>query len=334
MAQLRNRRQALGIITVASLSSLSTQAWAQASGWKPTDRVSYILGVSPGGSVDIYARGVQEALTQMNLLNGQSMIIDYKPGGAGTISLQALAKTAGTGLGLGTFHTSTLVAIGAGILKADLRDTPPVAMLVEETQMVAVRADSSIRNAQDLVSILRKDPTVLKIGVAPSLGSGTHLSIAKPLKEAGVNIKQLTVAPFKASSESMVALLGGHIDVISATAPVIMPQMAAGKVRAIASASPSRGTGSLAQVPTWREQGVPADFMTYNGLLLGPHSTSAQIAFWEDALRKVSQNPAWIALVEKNGGRPVFRTAAESMQYMASEQQSITDLVQEMGLAK
>ena len=326
-----DRRQILAAACAASLAPLASGVRAQPA-WKPADRVSYILGVTPGGSVDIYARGVQEALTSMNLLNGQTMIIDYKPGGAGIISLQALAKTAGTGLGLGTFHTSTLVAIGAGMLKADLREYPPVAMMVEETQMVGVRADSPLRNAQDLVAALRKDPTSLRIGVAPSLGSGTHLSIAKPLKEAGVNIKNLTVAPFKASSESMVALLGGHIDVISATAPVIMPQVAAGKVRAIASASPSRGPGPLAQVPTWREQGVAADFVTYNGLLLGPNSTPAQIAFWEDALRKVSQNPAWTALVEKNGGRPVFRSAAESMQYMVSEQQSITALVQEMGL--
>lgn len=334
MNQPFNRRQALGFIAGASLTTFNAQTWAQSPGWKPGDRVNYILGVTPGGSVDIYARGVQEALTQMNLLNGQTMIIDYKPGGAGIISLQALAKTAGSGLGLGTFHTSTLVAIGAGMLKADLREYPPVAMMVEETQMVAVRADSPIRNAQDMVAALRKDPASLKIGVAPSLGSGTHLSIAKPLKEAGVNIRQLTVAPFKASSETMVALLGGHIDVISATAPVIMPQALAGKVRAIAAASPTRGSGPLAQVPTWREQGVAADFITYNGLLLGPNSTPAQIAFWEDALRKVSQHPAWLALVEKNGGRPVFRNAAESMQYMESEQKSITALVQEMGLAK
>jgi len=326
-----DRRQLLAFTCAASATSFAPYALAQAP-WKPTDRVTYILGVSPGGSVDIYARGVQEALTQMNLLNGQSMIIDYKPGGAGIISLQALTKTAGTGLGLGTFHTSTLVAIAAGILKADLREYPPAAMMVEETQMVAVRADSSLRSAQDLVSALRKDPTSLKIGVAPSLGSGTHLSIAKPLKEAGVDIRNLTVAPFKASSESMVALLGGHIDVISATAPVIMPQVAAGKARALASASPARGTGALAQVATWREQGVAADFVTYNGILLGPNSTPAQIAFWEEALRRVSQNPTWIALVEKNGGRPVFRSAAESAQYMASEQRVINALVQEMGL--
>ena len=315
-----------------ALSSIGFGAYAQANAWKPTDRITYVLGVTPGGSVDIYARGIQDAMVQLNLIQGQTMLIDYKPGGAGIISLQQLQRNAGNAHWLGTFHTSTLVAIAAGMLKADLKEYPPVAMMVEETQLVAVRADSNVKSVADLVSTLRKDVTALKIGVAPALGSGTHLSIAKPLKVAGVDIKNLTIAPFKASSETMGALLGGHIDVISATAPVIMPQVAAGKVRVLASASPTRGTGPLAQVPTWREQGVAADFVTYNGILLAPNMSNAQIAFWEDALRKVSQHPAWIALVEKNGGRPVFRDHAESLKYMVSEQKSINELVQELGL--
>jgi len=315
-----------------ALSGMGLKASAQSSSWKPTERMTYVLGVTPGGSVDIYARGIQDALTQLNLIHGQTMLIDYKPGGAGIISLQQLQRNAGNAHWLGTFHTSTLVAIAAGMLKADLKEYPPVAMMVEETQMVAVRADSTLKTGTDLVAALRKDATSLKIGVAPALGSGTHLSIAKPLKVAGVDVKNLTVAPFKASSETMGALLGGHIDVISATAPVIMPQVAAGKVRVLASASPTRGTGPLAQVPTWREQGIAADFVTYNGLLLPPNVSSAQIAFWEDALRKVALHPAWVALVEKNGGRPVFRDHADSMKYMLSEQKAIAELVQELGL--
>lgn len=325
---LKRREFALAM----TLGSMGLPVSAQSMTWKPTDRITYVLGVAPGGSVDIYARGIQDALTQLNLIQGQTMLIDYKPGGAGIISLQQLQRNSGNAHWLGTFHTSTLVAIAAGMLKADLKDYPPVAMMVEETQMVAVRADSNIKSATELVTALSKDVTSLKIGVAPALGSGTHLSIAKPLKVAGVDIKNLTVAPFKASSETMGALLGGHIDVISATAPVIMPQVAAGKVRVLASASPTRGSGALAQVPTWREQGIAADFVTYNGLLLPPNMSAAQIAFWEDALRKVSQHPAWLALVEKNGGRPVYRDHAESMKYMVSEQKSINELVQELGL--
>ncbi len=326
---LKRREFALAM----TLGSMGLPVSAQNSTWKPTDRITYVLGVTPGGSVDIYARGIQDALTQLNLIQGQTMLIDYKPGGAGIISLQQLQRNAGNAHWLGTFHTSTMVAIAAGMLKADLKDYPPIAMMVEETQMVAVRADSNIKTGIELIAALRKDATALKIGVAPALGSGTHLSIAKPLKVAGVDIKNLTIAPFKASSETMGSLLGGHIDVISATAPVIMPQVAAGKVRVLASASPTRGIGSLSQVPTWREQGIAADFVTYNGLLLPPNMSAAQIAFWEDALRKVSQHPAWLALVEKNGGRPVYRDHAESMKYMLSEQKSINDLVLDLGLA-
>lgn len=326
---LKRREFALAM----TLGSMGLPVSAQSSTWKPTDRITYVLGVTPGGSVDIYARGIQDALTQLNLIQGQTMLIDYKPGGAGIISLQQLQRNAGNAHWLGTFHTSTMVAIAAGMLKADLKDYPPIAMMVEETQMVAVRADSNIKTGIELVAALRKDATALKIGVAPALGSGTHLSIAKPLKVAGVDIKNLTIAPFKASSETMGSLLGGHIDVISATAPVIMPQVAAGKVRVLASASPTRGIGSLSQVPTWREQGIAADFVTYNGLLLPPNMSAAQIAFWEDALRKVSQHPAWLALVEKNGGKPVYRDHAESMKYMLSEQKSINDLVLDLGLA-
>lgn len=326
---LKRREFALAM----TLGSMGLPVSAQNSTWKPTDRITYVLGVTPGGSVDIYARGIQDALTQLNLIQGQTMLIDYKPGGAGIISLQQLQRNAGNAHWLGTFHTSTMVAIAAGMLKADLKDYPPIAMMVEETQMVAVRADSNIKTGIELVAALRKDATALKIGVAPALGSGTHLSIAKPLKVAGVDIKNLTIAPFKASSETMGSLLGGHIDVISATAPVIMPQVAAGKVRVLASASPTRGIGSLSQVPTWREQGIAADFVTYNGLLLPPNMSAAQIAFWEDALRKVSQHPAWLALVEKNGGKPVYRDHAESMKYMLSEQKSINDLVLDLGLA-
>ena len=326
---LKRREFALAM----TLGSMGLPVSAQNSTWKPTDRITYVLGVTPGGSVDIYARGIQDALTQLNLIQGQTMLIDYKPGGAGIISLQQLQRNAGNAHWLGTFHTSTMVAIAAGMLKADLKDYPPIAMMVEETQMVAVRADSNIKTGIELIAALRKDATALKIGVAPALGSGTHLSIAKPLKVAGVDIKNLTIAPFKASSETMGSLLGGHIDVISATAPVIMPQVAAGKVRVLASASPTRGIGSLSQVPTWREQGIAADFVTYNGLLLPPNMSAAQIAFWEDALRKVSQHPAWLALVEKNGGRPVYREHTESMKYMLSEQKSINDLVLDLGLA-
>lgn len=126
-------------------------------------------------------------------------------------------------------------------------------------------------------------------------------ALAKPLRVAGVAADKLTVAPFRSSADSIGALLGGHVDVVSATAPLVMPQVAAGKLRVLASAARERGTGPQAQIKTWREQGVAADYVTYNGVTLAPGVNAEQIRFWENALRAVSQGKAWIAMVEKSG---------------------------------
>jgi putative tricarboxylic transport membrane protein len=129
----------------------------------------------------------------------------------------------------------------------------------------------------------------------------------------------------------MTALLGGHVDVVSATGPTVVPMVAAGKVRMIASAAPTRGTGPLAKVVTWREQGVAADYVSYNGVLLPQGVNADQIRFWEEALRKVAQSPAWTSLVEKSGNTPMFKGYVDSYRYLNSELKATQALVAELG---
>ena len=246
--------------------------------------------------------------------------------------MQQLKANAGHGNYLGTFHTGAIAGAVTGLIKADPRDFTPVAMMVEETSLVAVRADSPWKTGTDLVNALKADPTKARIAVAPALGQNTHMAIAKPLKQAGVAIDKLTIAPFRSSGESVTALIGGHVDVVSATAPTILPQVAAGKLRILASAAPEPGTGPLAGVKTWREQGVAADYVSYNGVMLPPGVNAEQIRFWEDALRKVSQDKQWLALVEKSGNKPIFRSYVESHRYLMTEWKAATELAAQLGL--
>ena len=260
------------------------------------------------------------------------MLNENRPGAGGLIALQQLQRNRGNAHYLGTFHTGSLAGQVTGILKADMREFVPVAMLVEETTLVAVRADSPFKSAKDLLDALRRDPTSVKIAVAPLKGLNTHLAIAKPLKVAGVDITKLTVVPFRSSADSMGALLGGHVDVVSATGPTVVPIAQAGKVRMLVSAAPVRGTGPLASVPTWREQGVAADYVSYNGVLLPPGVDAEQIHFWEQALRKVAASKDWIALVEKSGNKPMFKGYVDSHRYLQDELKATQALVAELGL--
>ena len=214
-----------------SLLGLPGRGHAQGTTWQPTQAVNYLISVAPGGSVDLYARGIKNALESLALVNGQTVLPDNKPGAAGLLALQVMQRNAGNAHYLATFHTGGIAGQVTGMLKADVRDYVPVAMLVEETTLVAVRDDSPLKTARDLVDALKRNPASVKIAVAPLPGLNTHLAIAKPLKVAGVDVSRLTVVPFRSSGDSMTALLGGHVDVVSATGPTVVPLVAAGKVR-------------------------------------------------------------------------------------------------------
>lgn len=324
-----NRRFAAALLAGSCLLAATAQAQ---SAWKPTERINFIVGVAPGGTVDLYARGIKDTLDTLKLINGQTILVENKVGAGGALAMQQLKSQSGNAHYLGTFHTGAIAGAVTGLIKADPRDFTPVAMMVEETSLVAVRADSPLKTGTDLVNALRADPTKLRIAVAPALGQNTHMAIAKPLKVAGVAIDKLTIAPFRSSGESVTALIGGHVDVVSATAPVILPQVQAGRLRILASAAPEPGTGPLAGVKTWREQGVPADYLSYNGVMLPPDVNAEQIRFWEDALRKVSQDKHWIALVERSGNKPIFRGYVESHRYLMSEWKAATELAASLNL--
>jgi putative tricarboxylic transport membrane protein len=319
-----------GLLAATALAPAHAQAQ---NPWQPTERVTYLIGVAPGGTVDLYARGIKDQLEGLKLVNGQTVLPENKVGAGGAIALQALAQNAGNGHWLATFHTGSIAGAVTGLIKADVRQFPPVAMMVEETSLVAVRADSPLKTAADLVAALKANVASQRIAVAPALGQNTHLAIAKPLKVAGVAIQQLTIAPFRSSGESVNALLGGHVDVVSATAPTIVPHVLAGKLRILASAAPERGTGPLADVKTWREQGVAADYVSYNGVMLAPKASPEQHKFWESALRQVAQNPAWVALVEKSGNKAIFRGSEASQRYFEAEWKATSELAAELGLA-
>lgn len=327
-----HRRAIIRLAGATSITGFWPASAQQPGAWQPTERVTYVIGVAPGGTVDLYARGIRDQLEGQKLVNGQAVVPENKVGAGGAIALQALAQNAGNGHWLGTFHTGSIAGAVTGLIKADVRQFPPVAMMVEETSVVAVRADSPIRSGADLVAALNGNPAALRIAIAPALGQNTHLAIVKPLKVAGAAIDKFTIAPFRSSAESVTALLGGHVDVVSATAPVVVPHVLSGKLRIVASAAPERGAGPLAEVRTWREQGVAADYVSYNGVMMTPGATPAQQAFWEAALRRVAQTPEWVALVEKSGNKAIYRGREESQRYLESEWKATTELAQDLGL--
>ena len=313
--------------------SAALPGWAGAQAWRPERNVEFVVPAGPGAALDTAARQVKELTGRLQLLP-TPMIVTNRPGGAGMVAMGALQARPGDAHMLVTLTHSSINNKLVGEVALGYEDFTPLAILFDEFITVAVRADSPVRTGRDLAEALRRNPAALSVGVATSVGNHIHAAIAKPLKAAGVDIGRMTVVPFKSSAESMTNLLGGHLDVVSASAVNVISLMKTGKIRVIAVAAAERLGGDLAEVPTWREQGVDAVYSSSQGVLGARGLGAAQIAFWEGVLERVTSTPEWQAFLAKNHWKPRFLRHAEARRYLDAEAEVARSLLGDLGLLK
>ncbi|MBH1965147.1 MAG: tripartite tricarboxylate transporter substrate binding protein [Comamonadaceae bacterium] len=304
-------------------------AAAYAQEWKPTAAVEFIVPSGPGGAADQYARAMGAAFQKMDLLGGQAWVPQNRSSGTGVIALQALQQKPGNPHSMTLLHTGINVSNLTGELKLTPADFTPTTVFLRETMALTVKADSKFGNAREFVEQVKRDPGSVRIGY---LGHHVLLSLAKPLKAAGVDIKKLTLVPYKSTAEALTALLGGFVDAVPGSTPNLLGMITGGRVRALAVSSDERLGGAFASVPTWREQGVDSSFSSVYGILLPKGVSQDAVHYWETAFQKLSANPDWIALLERNGAHPVYWNQRQTIEYLAKERQDLAPLVKDLGL--
>lgn len=322
-----HRRQFLAV------SSLAVPSLALAAGqpaWAPGPRVEFVVPSGPGAALDAAARKISRLLEQQRF--SPAITVSNRSSAHGIVALNVLQKNEHDANWLSTLSSSLVYSEAHGALPVPHTDFTPLATLLTEYVVVAVRADSPLRTGRDLIERLRPDPGALSIGVATTVGNHIHLGIAKPLKAGGVEVARLRPVPFKSSAESITALLGGHLDVASATTPNVLPHLANGSIRLLAVASAQRLGGALAGVPTWREQGIDAVGQSIQGVMTTKGITPAQQAYWTEALRTVTRTPEWREFLAQNQWQENFLGPADTAAYLARELREVRQLLQELGL--
>lgn len=326
----RRNLLASGLALICS-AWLPAQAQTAAAGdWKPQKATEFIVPSGAGAALDVAARKLTDLLAREKLAPG--FVISNKSGAHAIVALEGLHRHPGDAHTLMTLSTSYGNSQAQNALPAHLQKGTPVATLFREFITVVVRADSPLRSAQDLVAQLKKDPGKYSIGIATTLGNHIHLGAAQPLKQAGVDIKGLRIVPYKSSGESMTALVGGHLDVVSATTPNLLPYLQSGRVRVLAIASEQRLGGAFAQSPTWKEQGIDYVSDSFQGVMTVPGASEAQKAYWVQALRKVSETQEWKDFVALNQWEPWFQGPQATQQLVQAQQKNNQALLAELGL--
>jgi len=323
--------------TLAAGMALACSAWLPAQAqtasdadWKPRKSTEFLVPSGAGAALDVAARKLTELMAREKL--APSFVVSNRSSAHGIVALEGLHRHPGDAHTLMTLSTSYGNSQAQNALPEHLQKGTPVATLFREYVTVVVRADSPLRNTADLIAQLKQDPGKYSIGIATTLGNHIHLGVAQPLKQAGVDIKGLRVVPYKSSVESMTALVGGHLDVVSATTPNLLSYLQAGRVRVLAIAAEQRLGGAFAQAPTWKEQGIDYVSDSFQGVMTVPGASEAQKAYWVNALRKVSETREWKEFVALNQWEPWFQGPEATQQLLQAQFRNNQALLGELGL--
>jgi putative tricarboxylic transport membrane protein len=306
---------------------------ARAQAWSPQRNVEIVVGSAPGGSNDKTARTVEHILTTAKLVPTSVTVVN-RPGGGSTIAFNYVMQKAGDPHVLMVGTPSLLTNQITGLSKQQYTDFTPIASLLNDYIVFAVNAEGPIKSGKDLIARLRKDPKSVTIGFATALGSHNHIAAGLLMKAIGGNARDLKVIAHKGSAEAVTNLMGGHIDLVTTAAGNVASHVAAGKLRVIAVAANTRFTGQLADIPTWKEQGVNLVFGGWRGILAPKGLTPQQTAYWENTLRKVTETPEWKADLEKNFWADDFVPGAQFRKELDKDYEAMKSVLVDIGLAK
>jgi tripartite-type tricarboxylate transporter receptor subunit TctC len=238
------------VAAVSTSLTVATTAKAQSTDW-PTRTIKMIVPFGPGSTPDILARLVADKMSQ-NLK--QSVIVENRAGAGGNIGTQAAAKAAPDGYTIGVSITGPLVnntVLYSKLGYDPFKEFAPITLAAIQPNVLAVSSTLGVNTAQELVTLLKKNPG--KYNYA-SVGNGTvaHLSMELIKNKSGTYIVHI---PYASSPAAVTSILAGDTQMASLAPSAIMPQVAAGKLKALAVSTAQRYPGL--DLPTFKEVGIP-----------------------------------------------------------------------------
>ncbi len=245
----------------------------------PLDKPECIAPAKPGGGFDLTCKLVQSGLMEGKHIS-DAMRISYMPGGIGAVAYNAIVAQRPA-------ESNTLVAYSGGSLlnlaqgkfgRYNENDVRWLAAIGTDFGAVVVADKSPFKTLQDLIAAVKADPTKVVFGAGGTVGSQDWMKAALTARAAGLNPKAMRFVAFEGGGEALTALQGGHVHVYSGDASEAEEQIKAGaKIRVLAVMSDKRLDGSLAQVPTAKEQGLDIEWPVIRGFYLGPKVSDARL---------------------------------------------------------
>ena len=272
----------------------------------PSKPVTIVVPYPPGGSNDTFARELGKKLSDAWKI---PVIVDNRPGAGGSIGAAAVSKAAPDGYTLCLLSSSftTNAAIQPNLPFDPVNGFAPVGMVAKGPMILAVAQQVPAKTTLELFDYARRNPGKLNFA---SSGQGSTNHFATELLMEAAHI-QMTHVPYKGMNPAVTDIIGGHVDVLIASAPSIYQHVKAGKIRGIGvtSKGPSTVVPDLAPIAS---MGVPNySFELWWGVL-APHGTPAEIVEKVNAdMNRILATPEMKEVFLREGAEPAVMTPAQ-----------------------
>ena len=293
----------------------------------PNRPITLIVPNPPGGSSDANARILADALTK---ILKQPIVVNFKPGVGGQIGNAFVAKSKPDGYTLLMGLSSIMVSPDAERAQGktslyEVNQLVPIAMISNDPMVMLVKTDAPWKNLNELMKAAKEKPNAITYSSSGNFGP-IHLSVEMLAHAAGAKFLQI---PFGGGGPSMLALLGGQVDMTTAIPSVAIPQIESGKVRPIAVSGPKR-IKMLPNVPSYREAGYDAEFNIWNGLFVPIGTPQEIIDKLNHAIKEAVQSGQIETAMDQRGMIFDYRDTSEFKKFAKEDGDRMIKVVQTM----
>lgn len=279
----------------------------------PAKSIRVVVGFQAGGGVDISARAIGKYLTDAL---GQSIVVDNKPGAAGNIAANLVAKATPDGYTLLMSNSTIAIPSLFVNLPFDVRkDFDPVSLVAIGPSVLAVNPSLAAANVTDLINLAKAKPRQLIYG-SGGVGNITHLEMELLQVMTGV---QMIHVPYKGSAPSVIGLMGGEVNMIFSSIPAALAQIKTGRMKPLAVSTLQRSS-ALPDVPTLNESGLPGyNAASWYGLFAPAGTPMKTIAVMSTAVVKIMRVPDIRERFASDGFEPAGQPPAEFAKFLREE---------------
>ena len=293
------------------------------------DRLHLLIPGAAGGGWDRTARGVGEALLSAHL--AQRVTFENMSGGGGGRAIAHLLE-------IGDHNTlmvnSTPIVVRAlqKVFPQSFRDLTPVASMIGDYSVIAVRARAPTRGLVELATAMRHEPRAVAIAGGSVRGGTDHIVAAMVFKGFGIAPADVKYIPYDAGGKAMAGLLSGEVQALSSGYGEVVDLVEQGWVRILCIAADTR-QAFVPHVPTCIEAGAKnATFVNWRGFFAAPAMPAAQVALIQDTLQALTKTPAWQAVRDRYGWVDLHRRGAAFHALLLEQETRLQSLLTELEL--